>query len=182
MEETMSASPVYSKRQLEDRNVARFNELEPLTDALFGQFLPNSQASLYKIINRGTADNPKVKPKIKIPHSFATTITSVPPGQGAPLHAHETEEVFFVLNGSMVFLWGDEGENEITLNKWDTLSMPKHVMRGFENRTEETVNLYVVIGGPDEVTLGSVTYAPHIVEKAQEIGLMDKNGKIIPRK
>ena len=50
-------------------------------------------------------------------------ISTMPPGQGPCLHSHDaTYETFFVLEGTIEFRVGPNGEEVITLNKWDTFS------------------------------------------------------------
>lgn len=76
-------------------------------------------------------------------------ISLLPPGQGPGLHVHErTYETFFVLEGSIEFEVNDRGEETVVLDKWDTLSVPPGVSRGFKNVGKEQAVLLTVITGP----------------------------------
>ena len=99
------------------------------------------------------------------------TMVEIPPGQSAPLHAHATEEVFFVVEGRMTFTWGDNGEHEIEIGRYDTVTMPKHVYRAFENRSDQVARMMVTVeGGPDEVR-NSVTYPAEVMAAARAAGV-----------
>lgn len=79
-------------------------------------------------------------------------ISVLPPQQGPCLHAHNgTYETFVVLEGSIIFHVGEDGQESVTLNKWDTFSCPPEVYRGFNNtsQTEQAVLLTIINGDPD---------------------------------
>ena len=70
------------------------------------------------------------------------------PGSGPQLHAHmNTVEAFFCLKGRFSITWGDRGENEVVLEPYDFLPVPKGVMRTFTNVADEEGALLVVIQG-----------------------------------
>jgi mannose-6-phosphate isomerase-like protein (cupin superfamily) len=70
------------------------------------------------------------------------------PGSGPQLHAHmNTVEMFFCLKSRFKLVWGDEGENEIVLEPYDFLPVPKGVMRTFTNIGDEEGALLVIIQG-----------------------------------
>src|SRR3546814_1693345 len=71
-------------------------------------------------------------------------------GNGAALHAHETEEVFMPLIGPWAIVWmTDDGEKEIVLEPFDTISIPMGVYRGFRYVGDGKGTLLTLIGGPD---------------------------------
>ena len=76
-------------------------------------------------------------------------ISVCPPGQGPGLHAHHrTFETFFVLEGAFEFSVNDDGGQKVVLNKWDTLSVPPGVCRGFRNVADrDSVLMTVITGG-----------------------------------
>lgn len=78
-------------------------------------------------------------------------ISIMPPGQGPCLHSHNgTYETFFVLEGSIEYHIGDPIEHRVTLNKWDCLSVPPQIYRGFRNvGAKDCVQLTVITGAPD---------------------------------
>jgi hypothetical protein len=73
--------------------------------------------------------------------------------------------------------WGDEGEQEIVLEPWDTISVPPGVMRGFRNAGQQDGYLMAVLGGTDA---GRVVWSPKVLERAKATGLsLDKKGNLI---
>jgi hypothetical protein len=64
-------------------------------------------------------------------------------------------EVFVALNSQWVFFWGENGEEQLTLGLWDTISFPPGVMHGFRNVGTEEGCLYAILGGTNA---GRVTY------------------------
>ena len=109
-------------------------------------------------------ENKGVQPATPGLRRFGVTLIEVPVGQGANLHSHKTEEVFFPLNGKMLIIWGPEGEHQLMLNQWDCISVPVGVMRGFRNPNDHDLVVYSVVGGvgriewhPDAVKAGEAT-------------------------
>lgn len=100
--------------------------------------------------------------------NYSCVILLCAPGKGAPLHAHTTEEMFFVLSGRWAMYWGDNAEHEEILERWDAISFPAPVMRGFRNvGTEDAYLLSVIGGGSPDPPINH----PRIVEELAELGL-----------
>jgi len=134
------------------RRVARFDELKPIDYASFIKgYVPDGTQG-YALIGRAG----KTTPPIEGEHGFTMAINKVSPGKGAPLHSHPKPEVFVVLSGKCAFFWGDNGENEVVLGQWDTISFPAGVQEGFRNVGDEEVHLLVVLTGSE---VGKVTFA-----------------------
>ena len=94
-------------------------------------------------------------------------ISTMPPGQGPCLHSHDaTYETFFVLEGTIEFRVGPNGEEVITLNKWDTFSCPPKVYRGFKNIGDTDAVLLTTITGPEDVR-DDVGVPPSVGEEVQ---------------
>jgi len=165
--------PTPSLQEMERTRIARFADLNVRDNTFAASALRGEKAGLItrKILGSGIVD-PALKPsKITIEHPFSMTITELPPGHSASLHAHTTEEIFMILEGEMTFFWGPEGEYETVLGKYDTVTMPQHVFRAFENRTSKPTRMLIVLGGTYAQTKHSVTYHPEIVAKAKEAGV-----------
>ena len=75
------------------------------------------------------------------------------------MHSHTTVEVFTPLSGRWAIIWGDQGENELVLEAWDTISVPPGVMRGFRNVGTEDAHLMAILGGTDA---GRVSWQPEV--------------------
>ena len=52
-------------------------------------------------------------------------IQTMPAGNRIPVHCHETEEVFFILDGEcLVRCWDGEASCDIRLGRWDLVCLP----------------------------------------------------------
>jgi quercetin dioxygenase-like cupin family protein len=85
-------------------------------------------------------------------------ISVMPPGQGPCLHSHnETFETFVVLEGRIEYEIGDPVSQRTVLGKWDCLSCPPRIYRGFRNVGDvDAVQLTVISGPPgarDDVSM-----------------------------
>lgn len=156
--------------QMEATRIARWGKVQPYGETFIESRLPGFNKRLYKLINRGVLENKGVEPAIQGEHRFGVSLIEVPVGQGANLHSHKTEEVFFPLNGKMVVFWGDHGEHEVELNAWDCFSVPVGLMRGFRNPNDHTLLIYSVVGGTD-AEVGRITWHPDVVRAAEATGL-----------
>ncbi len=119
----------------------------------------------------------KLAPAIPDARDFNLTYVGADPGKGAALHAHPTVEVFVALTGRWAVYWGDEGEQEVVLEPFDTISIPPGVMRGFRNAGPEHGYLMAILGGTDS---GKVAWAKSVLARAKETGLgLDARGNLV---
>ena len=95
-------------KEMESSRIARWGKVEPYRETFIESRLPGMKKNIYKIMNRGVLENKGVQPAIPGNHRFGVTFIEIPVGQGASLHAHETEEVFCPLNGQMEVIWGEK--------------------------------------------------------------------------
>ena len=79
---------------------------------------------------------------------FTLSVMFVPVGQGSPAHAHEVEEVLFLLKGRvMVFFEDGQGNRaEAVLGPWDCFSAPANVIHGYHNVGAEPAYLQIMLG------------------------------------
>ena len=83
--------------------VARFDNLKGSQDSYIDDHLPGHQRFKINLIGMGVVEaaRPELMPNIPLPaHGFNLGMIQAEPGNGAALHAHETEEVFMPLVGS----------------------------------------------------------------------------------
>lgn len=151
---------------MEATRVARFGGPCVYSDAFKSSHIPEFRKKIHKVINMGAVSNPNAVPAIKVEHPWTVSIIEMEPGKGAGLHSHTTEEVFFPLDGRFDMFWGDDGESAITLQRWDTISMPMGIMRGFKNMNDRTLHVLVMIGGENNATQGSIEYHESVVPAA----------------
>ncbi|MDA5194405.1 cupin domain-containing protein [Govanella unica] len=85
---------------------------------------------------------------IKGAGDMTITYAACPPMTGPSLHAHHhTFETFTVLTGRFEFSFGDEGQDTLTLDKFDCISVLPGVYRAFRNISDEDGLLQVIITG-----------------------------------
>lgn len=164
----MLNSPPPSRLQ---SRIVRYGDLIPCTTAFIDTRTPGSDAKEnFTVIGPGVAENPDQYVHIAEPHGFNIGGARQPPGCLNSQHFHETAEVFFVHSGRWAFRTGEHAdEAEVILEPGDTISIPVHVFRGFENVGADTGFLYAVLGGDDP---GRVVWAPEVLEKARGYGLV----------
>ncbi len=160
----------WSAGELSERLV-RYAELRPCTTAFIDTRTPGSkEKENFTIIGPGVAENPDQHVHIHIPHGFNIGAARQPPGCVNSQHSHETAEVFVVHSGRWAFYLGaDREDGQIVLEKGDTISIPIHVFRGFENIGDDVGFMFAVLGGDDP---GHVTWAPYVFDEAERYGLI----------
>tara|TARA_Y100001936_G_C15968065_1_gene609487 strand:- start:319 stop:798 length:480 start_codon:yes stop_codon:yes gene_type:complete len=81
-------------------------------------------------------------------NNFTLSVMTMPPDAVAPSHAHEVEEVFFVLKGEITAWWerADGTREQTVLKEKQMIYSPAGVMHGLHNHTNEDVQVQVVIG------------------------------------
>jgi quercetin dioxygenase-like cupin family protein len=165
----LSKQPALSS-ELQKRLV-RYGELRPCINAFIDARSPGSdKKENFTIIGPGVAENPHQYVHIREPHGFNIGGARQPPGCTNSLHSHDSEEVFIIHQGTWRFFWGEHGEaGELVLSPGDTISIPIHIFRGFENVGNDSGFMFAVLGGDDP---GRVHWAPHVIEKARDFGLI----------
>ena len=81
-------------------------------------------------------------------NNFTLSVMTMPSGAVAPSHAHEVEEVFFVLKGEITAWWErqDGSREETVLHEKEMIFAPAGVMHGLLNHTDSDVEVQVIIG------------------------------------
>jgi mannose-6-phosphate isomerase-like protein (cupin superfamily) len=170
------ASIQVSKDEMTKR-VARFKDLRSSRKAFVDSLIPGHEREIYNVIGRGVTEDASLNPAITDARDFNLTYIQAEPGKGAALHAHTTVEVFVALSGEWGIYWGDNGENEVILKQWDTVSVPPGVMRGFRNAGKENAHLMAILGGTDP---GRVSWAQKVIEQGRQTGLkLNEHGDLM---
>jgi quercetin dioxygenase-like cupin family protein len=170
------ASRIVTREEMLQR-VARFKQLTPSARPLVDAVLPQFHREIFQVIGSGVTEDPSMKVPITAVEGFHLSIVKAGPGKGTGLHNHRTVEVFVVLTGTWSVQWGDNGENELTLGQWDTISVPTGIMRGFRNESAEEAYLLAIVGGDDP---GRVAWANDVMDAVREKGFdLDDRGKIV---
>ena len=169
MDQTTSAASGLAALLAE--RLVRYDELQPCTTAFIDTRTPGSaEKENFTIIGPGVAESPDQHVHINIPHGFNIGGARQPPGCINSQHSHETAEVFIIHSGTWAFYLGPNREDgSVTLGPGDTISIPTHVFRGFENVGDDTGFMFAVLGGDDP---GHVTWSPYVFDNAEEYGLI----------
>lgn len=162
-----------------ERRLVRYADLIPCTNAFIDARSPGSnRKENFTIIGPGVAENPHQHVHISEPHGFNIGGARQPPNCTNSQHSHDTAEVFIIYSGTWRFVWGEFADaGEVVLEAGDTISIPIHVFRGFENIGTDSGFMFSVLGGDDP---GRVHWAPHVIEKARGYGLiLLDNGQLV---
>jgi uncharacterized RmlC-like cupin family protein len=158
------------------RRVALFRDLKPSSRPLVDAVLPQYHRDIYQVIGGGVIEDPAMKAPIPA-DGFHLSIVKCGPGKGTGLHNHKTVEVFMPLTGKWSVIWGDEGESELQIGQYDTISIPPGVLRGFRNDSDHEALLLALVGGQDP---GKVAWIPTVLEAVKEKGFgLDEKGQIV---
>lgn len=178
----MMAIPKISVAEMETKHVARESGLEGSDLAFLDQRLPGYQREIINMIGTSVTENPEdpaLIPKTSPPaHGFAVIYNRAENGNGAALHAHETEEVFVPIRGSWELFWLEgEEERAVRLEVGDMINVPTLIYRGFRCVSDDPDALILtIVGGPDA---GNVAWHPSVVEAARGTGLeVDEEGNL----
>jgi mannose-6-phosphate isomerase-like protein (cupin superfamily) len=124
-----------------EARVARIRALVPTGDYVDAA-IPGCERSTYRVLG--------VPPAAPLAaEGFHMNIVCCEPGKSAPLHNHLTQEVFVALSGHWQVFWGPTGERSVLLERWDTISIPPGVSRGFRNVGDEPAWLMGMASGAD---------------------------------
>ncbi|HYG44838.1 MAG TPA: cupin domain-containing protein [Bordetella sp.] len=167
--------PVSMAQMLE--NVARFRELRPQSSYYRDdQGIPHeayetvTAKALYTLMAPSVTAGPmSATPAILTEDNLSVIIAECPPGDKPMLHAHFfTVEHFFCLSGQFKVRWGDNGENQLTLDPFDMIRVPPGVCRDFTNVTDQTAHLLVFITGKGESDYNDIGFAPGESQKFKQ--------------
>ena len=143
-----------------EARVARFRRLQPTTDYV-DSALPGCERTTFRVLG--------VPPDAPLAaEGFHLNIVCCEPGKSAPLHNHLTQEVFVALSGRWEVFWGPEGERNVVLEPWDTISIPPGVSRGFRNAGSEPAYLMGMASGQDP---GMINWPPSVRAAAAAAGV-----------
>ena len=125
--------------------------------------------TLYLLMSPEQQGGPMAQaPAVTTEDKMSVIIAECPPGNGPILHSHKiTRETFLCLDGQFKIQWGDEGENELVLDPYDLVAVPPRVVRRFENVSDKTARLLVIVNGDSEEDFNDIEQ-PQIV--ADELG------------
>lgn len=139
----------------------------------------------YAVIGDTASENPDFQPMIRQPHKFQIGMfKAMPDGNGPAYHTHDYVELFLPLEGKWRFYWGNdpeaEPEGEVILEKWDLISFPPKLWRGFENIDSEPAWCFAVLEEHTVFEGKDPYWAPSVIRKARAMGFeADDDGRMI---
>ena len=143
-----------------EARVARFRGLAPTADYVDAA-IPGCERTTYRVLGQ--------QPHAPLQaEDFHLNLVLCEPGKSAPLHNHLTQEVFFALSGRWEVFWGPEGARCVTLDPFDTVSIPPGVSRGFRNVGAEPAWLMGLASGRDP---GHINWPAAVRAAAAAVGV-----------
>ena len=134
-----------SPEEMEGR-VWRFGDLVPSPRAFLDCTLPGHVRTLFSALGAGSDDELLEGTAVEEAVNYHIDFVKAPPGNGAALHSHGSEETFVALTGRWEIYWGDGGESSVVLEPFDGMVVPDGVLRGFRNVSEREALLLAVLG------------------------------------
>ena len=177
--------PAISTEQMQRDYIVRFEELKERGIPLMfiDSILPGHQRMNYAVIGDTASENPEFEPAITIPHRFQIGMGFAEPGSGPAFHTHDYVEMFLILKGKWRFYWGnrpDTIEGEATLGKWDMITLPPGLYRGFEVAGRKVGWFFAVLDPHPAFLSKDPHWAPQVERRAAEYGFRaDETGKMI---
>ncbi len=165
--------------------VARFKDLVPYKRSIMdGTGIPAeavevvSAKSVYPLMSPEGWEGRSAVAPVKGADGLTVTIAECPPGNHPGLHSHShTVENFFCLNGKFRVSWGENGENSVELEPLDFVSVPAGVYRDFNNISDETARLLVMIQNAPGDNKDEVVFHPEVGRE-----IIDKFGEDVLNK
>lgn len=162
-----------------------YNEENAVPLMFIDSMLPGHQRLNFAVIGDTASENPDFKPLIAAPHNFQIGMfKAMPHGNGPAYHTHDYVELFLPMEGHWRFYFGNdpdgEPEGEIFLEKWDLISFPPGLWRGFENIGDEPAWCFAVQDAHNVFEGKDPYWAPTVIRKAKEYGFAsDDQGRMI---
>lgn len=147
-------------------------------------FLAGHHRLNFAVIGDTASENADFQPHLTQPHKFQIGMFKAMPGNGPAYHTHDYIELFLPLEGKWRFYFGNdpdgEPEGEIFLAKWDLISFPPGLYRGFENISDEPAWCFAVQEAHTVFASKDPIWSPQVIRRAQEQGFeSDENGQMI---
>lgn len=183
----MTDHHTYSAADMASR-VVRFDDLKHMGVPLMfiDSILPNHWCMNYAVIGTATSDpDTAAKRAVADPHGFQVGMGWAPPGNGPAWHTHDYVELIVILDGEWRFAWGygedsARPDGEFVLGKWDMISVPAGMWRGFEV-VGDGIGWFMAIAEPRDAD-DSIDphWPPAVVNMARAAGFhADDSGRLI---
>ena len=179
--------PHITSEQMHRDYVVRFDKLKhhgiPLM--FIDSILPGHQRMNYSVIGDTASENPEYEPAITVPHKFQIGMGFAERGNGPAYHTHDYVEMFLILKGKWRFYWGNDSdpakaEGEVILRKWDMITLPPGLYRGFEVAGKKVGWFFAVLDPHPVFLTKDPIWSPQVETQAMEHGFhADASGKMV---
>jgi quercetin dioxygenase-like cupin family protein len=168
----------YSVEEMRQR-VVTAQERQWSGDALLDSCLESHRSQMAPVIGYGISQDRNHAPKITNPHGFSIEWLKLPPGQSVSSFRIREKQVLISYVGSITVTMNRPGDEvEMSLDAWDTASVPANVWRSIRNNADVDAEIVVITAGDGRKT---PEWAPETMERVREAGRgVDKSGLIAP--
>ncbi|WP_296644244.1 hypothetical protein [Roseinatronobacter sp.] len=135
--------------------------------AFIDQALPNGGAQIAPVIGFGMTQNRDHAAPITNPHGFSAEWLRIEPGQSVGPFSLDEKMVMIMHQGRLKLDYSDGGGANVTLDAWDTYSVPGGVFRTLTAMGDTPVEALVVLGGDHRKR---PVFAPEVLEAAKASG------------
>lgn len=142
--------------------------------AFIDRDLPGCGAELAPVIGHGLTQNREHVAPITNPHGFSVDWLRLAPGHRVSPFTLDDKMVLIVRHGRMKLSFNDGADVAVTLEPWDTYSVPAGVLRSIAAVGDAAAEALVVVSGDHRKRPG---FAPAVLAAAQDGGLgLDAGG------
>lgn len=135
--------------------------------AFIDQALPSGGAQIAPVIGFGMTQNRDHAAPITNPHGFSAEWLRIEPGQSVGPFSLDEKMVMIMHEGRLKLEYSDGGGANVTLDAWDTYSVPGGVFRTLTAMGDTPVEALVVLGGDHRKR---PVFAPEVLEAAKASG------------
>lgn len=168
----------YSVEEMRQR-VVTAGERQWSSDALLDSCLEGHRSQMAPVIGYGISQDRDHVPKITNPHGFSIEWLKLPPGQSVSSFRIGQKQVLMSYVGSITVTMNRPGDEvEMSLDAWDTASLPADIWRSIRNDGDVDAEIVVITAGEGRKT---PEWAPETLERVSEAGRgVDKSGLLAP--
>jgi quercetin dioxygenase-like cupin family protein len=171
-DEDVATLRTVSKEEMLKRVVSSGNR--DFRPAFIDQNLPGGGAQIAPVIGYGITQNRDHAAPITNPHGFSTEWLRIEPGQSVGPFALDEKMVLIVHKGQLQIDYADAGGASVTVDAWDTYSIPAGTFRTITATGDTATEALVVVSGDHRKR---PVFAPDILEAAKASGLgLDAGG------
>ncbi|WP_425038658.1 hypothetical protein [Primorskyibacter sp. S187A] len=173
-DEDVAKLRAFTPQQMRQRVVA--TEDRDFQPAFVDAGLEGCGAEIAPVIGYGLTQNRNHAAAILNPHGFSMEWLRLQPGQSVAAFSLSDKMVVIPREGGLRLHFNDARDVAVDLGPWDTYSIPADVVRVLENRSEEALEVLVIVSGDHQKR---PQFRGHVLEAALAKGLtLDAQGYV----